>query len=359
MGTALVSFENELEKLGGFLDGVDAEERVLAAVFRGDARVGTDVRETLETARRYSTIKRRQGYVSSIIVLYGALERYVEESVGEYTQTLMRIYQDYDNLPEKLRQRHTSLTIEYLNLVKDGRVRETETIGQIVDTLNACLNRSDEARLNARAFLMRSANMKWERIRQAMINVDVTFHERRVLATPAYSRYLSEMHGIRVSDMDESEVRATLEHIDELVCLRNDIAHGVADLSTIEDVQIVRERAAKLGAFAVALDEILSCELLEARLEMDRLVRVEGTVQVFGDHVACFSWPRGRLAVGDVLVMKPAKAKADLRHGPIGSIKVDGKDRDVLEGADGLMVGVKVPFRAKANGAFYVWSGDD
>ena len=37
MGTALVSFENELEKLGGFLDGVDAEERVLAAVFRGDA----------------------------------------------------------------------------------------------------------------------------------------------------------------------------------------------------------------------------------------------------------------------------------------------------------------------------------
>ena len=359
MRTALVSFEKELEKLEGFLDGAEAEERVLAAVSRSEVKVGTEVRENLRTVQLNSTIKRRQGYVSSIIVLYGALERYVEESVGEYTQALMQTYGDYNNLPEKLRERHTRLSIDYLGLVKDGRVRETEAVAQIVETLNACLNGAGEARLNARAFSMRSANMNWERIRHTMSNVYVTIHEGRVLATQAYSRYLSEVDEIEVSDTDEREVKATLEHIDELVGLRNDIAHGVADLSGIEDAHIVRERAAELGAFAAALDEILCCELFEARLALGQLVPVEGKAQVFGDNIACFAWRSGRLVVGDVLVMKPADTKADLRYGPINSIEIHGEDRDEAEGTDGLMVGVKVPFRVKKNGAFYVWSGDD
>ena len=359
MRTALVSFENELGNLLQFLDGSEAEDKILAEVSSGAVATVAELYESLETVRRNRLIKRRQGYLSSIIVLYGALERYVEESVGEYTQSLMRIYQDYNNLPEKLRERHTRLTIEYLGLVQDGKVRQTEAVAEIVDTLNACLNGAGNARLNARAFSMRSANMNWERIRQIMSNVDVTIHERRVLATPAYSSYLSKMYDIEVSEMDESKVKAELGHIDGLVRLRNDIAHGVANLLTIEDTRIVRERAAKLGTFAAALDEILCCELLEARLDLDQLVRVAGAVEVFGGDIACFSWPSGRLAVGDVLVMKPADTKADLRYGPIGSIEIGGEDRDEVEGADGLMVGVKVPFRAKANGAFYVWSDDD
>ena len=358
MGIALVSFENELDKLRLFLDGSEAEDKILAQV-SGSAEAGVaELNESFQTVKRNRTIKRRQGYVSSIIVMYGALERYVEESVGEYAQCLMRIYQDYHSLPYELRQRHTRLTIEYLGLVHEGRVRKTETVEQIVETLNACLNGAGEARLNARALSLRSANMNWERIRQTMGNVDVTLNERRVLATPAYSRYLSEMYGVQVSEMDDRGVKAKLEHVDELVRRRNDIAHGVADVSSIENVQLVRERAEKLGTFAVAVDEILCGELLAARLDLDQLVRVEGEVQVFGGEVACFSWPSGRLAVGDVLVMRPADAKADLRYGPILSIEIDGEGHEEVEGADGVMVGVKVPFRVKANGAFHVWSGD-
>ena len=359
MRTALVSFENELDKLLRFLDTSEAEDKILTEVSGGAGTTGAELHDSLQTVKRNSTIKRRQGYVSSIIVLYGALERYVEESISEYTQSLMGIYQDYNNLPEKLRERHTRLMIEYLGLVKDGRVRQTEAVAQIVETLNACLNGAGEARLNARAFSMRSANMNLERIRETMRNVDIAFHERRVLAMPAYRRYLSDELSIGVSDMDENEVKATLGHIDELVRLRNDIAHGVADLSTIEDAQIVRERAAKLSTFAAALEEILCCELLKARLDSHQLVRVEGEVQVFGGNITCFCWPRGRLAVGDVLVMKPADTQAELRYGEICSIEIDGKDRDEVEGAAGRMVGVKVPFRVKKNGAFYVWSGDD
>ena len=359
MRTALVSFENELDKLRLFLDGSEAEDKILAEVSADVGATAAGLHESFKTVRRNRLIKRRQGYLSSIIVLYGALERYVEESVGEYTQSLMRIYQDYNNLPEKLRERHTHLTIEYLGLLKDGRVRETEAVAEIVETLHACLNGAGEARLNARAFSMRSANMNWARIREIMSNVDVALHERRVLATAAYRSRLSELRGIAVSDMDDGEMKGTLEHIDELVRLRNDIAHGVADLSSIEDAQIVRERAAKLSAFGVALDEILCGELLEARLKLGQLVPVEGEVQVFGGDVACFRWPSGRLAVGDVLVMKPADTNADLRYGAIGSIEIDGESCDDVEGADGRMVGVKVPFRVKKNGEFYVWSGDD
>ena len=359
MRTALVSFENEIEKLQRFLDTSEAEEEILAEVAGLAEAAVPELQESLETVKRNRTIKRRQDYVSSIIVLYGALERYVEELIGEYTQSLMGIYHDYNNLPARLRERHSRLMIDYLGLVKDGRVRQTEGVVEIVETLHACLSGAGKARLNPRAFSMRSANTNWVRIRETMKNVDVELNERRVLTTPAYGRYLSDMHGIGISDTNESEVAASVEHIDELVSLRNDFAHGVADVSAIENVEIVRERAGKLGTFAVALNEILYGELLEARLGLNQLVRVEGEVQVFGGNVACFAWPSGRLAVGDMLVMKPADMKAGLRYGPISSIEIDGESYDDVKGADGRMVGVKVPFRVKKNGEFHVWSGED
>ena len=355
MRVALGSFENELENLGGFLDASEAEDKLLAAMFSRMEAVSGYERETLEVVNKYSTIKRRQSYVSSIIVLYGALERYVEEAVEEYTESLVQICQHFGDLPKNLRERHTSLTIDYLALLKEGRLRMTEDVGQIVAALNGCLNEVPDYRLNARAFSIRSGNMKFARVREILKNLDIEVSNRRVLSMPAYRGFLFGMHGLAVPDTGEGEVMATLDHVDELVDLRNDIAHGVADLSEIEEPQIVRERARKLGAFAAALNEILLCELVSARMALNQLVLVKGEVQVFNDNIVCFCWPSGRLAVGDVLVMKPGDPKADLRHGDIRSIEIDNVGCDEVEGSDGLMIGVKVQFKAKANGVFYVW----
>ena len=53
--------------------------------------------------------------------------------------------------------------------------------------------------------------------------------------------------------------------------------------------------------------------------------------------------------------MQPSNQTADLRSGPIESIQIDGVDQTEVEGREGLMIGVRVPFKVKANGTFYVW----
>lgn len=355
MRDALTSFDTELDKLRRFLQASDAEDELFATLLARPEAERIETEAFLAPIQANSTTKRRQNYVSSIIVLYGALERYIEEAVAEYAETLVKIYREFTKLPESLRERHTMLTIDYLASLKDGKVRETEEVSAIVSTLHDCLNGHSPFRLNARAFSLRSSNMKLDRIRQIMGNLEVQLGGRRVVSAPAYALLLENTSGILAKDMQDGEIEGILDHIDELVGLRNDIAHGVANLESIEDSDIVRERAAKLQAFVAAINEILICELLKCRISMNHFKPVEGEVLVFGDNIACFSWPSGRIAPGDMLVMQPANRNADLRHGPIGSIQIDNVDQAEVHGRDGLMIGVRVPFKVKPNGTFYVW----
>ena len=356
MEEALTSFEAELNKLNRFLQASDAEDALIAHILSLPEEERNALAAPLEPIEANSTIKRRQSYVSAIIVLYGALERYVEEAVSEYARQLVVIHKEFQKLPEKLRAQHTRLTIDYLASLKDGRVRETEDISSVVATLHDCLTGKTPFRLNARAFSLRSSNMKFGRVREILGNLDIQIHGRRVLATPSYSSFLEGFSGISSTDMQDSEVESTLDHIDELVVLRNDIAHGVANLETIEDSNIVRERESKLHAFVSAINDILNCELLKCRLAMGHLVAVEGDIHAFGDYIVGFSWPSGRILPGDILVMQPAEKGADLRHGAIASIQIDNVDQEEVAGRDGLMIGVRVPFKVKENGRYYVLS---
>lgn len=354
MRNALTSFEAEVDKLFRFLDASNSEDDLVTAILGRPELDRADLDASLQVIQRNRTISRRQHYVSSIMVMYGALERFVEEAIGEYSETLVQMHGNFQKLPEKLRERHTTLTIEYLALLKDGKVRETEEISTIVETLHNCLTDSVPFRLNARAFSLRSSNMKFARIREIMSNLDIQISVRRVVSAPSYAAFLSESYDLLVSEMGEREINGALDHIDELVGLRNDIAHGVTNVESIDDNEIIRERADKLKAFVNALNEIFVCEVLSSRIALEQLVPIQGEVQVFDNHIACFLWPLGRLVPGDHLVMQPGDKAADLRHGPISSIEIDGNDQTYVDGRDGLSIGVCVPFKVKSNGKFYV-----
>ncbi|WP_296643905.1 MAE_28990/MAE_18760 family HEPN-like nuclease [Roseinatronobacter sp.] len=354
----MTSFEAELDRLQRFLDASDAEDDLIAHLVGLPQVDRTALTSMLHPIQANSTVKRRQSYVSSIIVLYGALERYVEEAVAEYATQLVDIHKEFAKLPEALRERHTRLSIDYLASLKDGKIRETEDLSSIVTTLHDCLSGKTPLRLNARAFSLRSSNMKLSRIREIVGNLDIKLNGRRLLSTPSYSRFLAQTSDAPPKDMQDSEVESTLDHVDELVTLRNDIAHGVANLEAIENRNIVRDRAAKLNAFVSAMNEILNCELIKCRIVMDELKPVDGPVKVFGDNIACFAWPTGRIATGDILVMQPAENGSDLRHAPIESIQVDKADQEEVHGRDGLMIGVRVPFKVKFNGTFFVWASE-
>ena len=225
-----------------------------------------------------------------------------------------------------------------------------------METLYNCFRGRVPFRLNARAFSLRSSNMSLPRIREIMRNLEVDLSVHRVVSTQAYSAFLAESTGRSVTEMKNSEIQHSLSHVDELVSLRNDLSHGVTDIGSIEDINVVRARASDLRAFASAINEVLVGEVFLARIARGLLVKIDGEVHVFHSYVVCFLWPSGRLLVGDYLVMKSKVGNSDLRHGPILSIEVDGKRRTEVDGCSGLVVCVRTSFKVKKNGTYYVWS---
>ena len=95
MRDALTSFEAEIDKLGRFLDASDAEDELIAAILRTPEVDRADLDDRLQIIQNNSTMIKRQRYVSSIIVMYGALERFVEEAVAEYTEALVEYIRNF------------------------------------------------------------------------------------------------------------------------------------------------------------------------------------------------------------------------------------------------------------------------
>ncbi len=74
MREALTSFGAEIDKLRRFLQASDAEDDLITNLLSRPESGRLDLRKFLTPIQDHSTIKRRQRYVSSVIVLYGSLE---------------------------------------------------------------------------------------------------------------------------------------------------------------------------------------------------------------------------------------------------------------------------------------------
>lgn len=264
MKLALISFLKELDDLEKFLEATRSEGKLVDQLVAH--ALGTDKSEDdselpslLEIIKSNSSLKRKQVYFSSVITLYGALERFVEEAVKEYVDQLVEIFQNYQNLPDEIRDKHIKLSIEYLSSMNRSSQISSDEFTSAVKNLNNCLIEQSPFRLNARAFSLRSANMKFDRIRQIMSNLKIQFNLDRILDTSKFSDFVIKRYG-------ESSVKSggthLLNRVNELVDLRNDIAHGNAKYEPIEkNIDWALERSAELKCIAEAINDIMTHEL--------------------------------------------------------------------------------------------------
>lgn len=354
MQDSLSQFQSEVDKLRQYLNAVEAEENVLSTLFEEAELPELIQQPSLDSIRKNATNKRRHVYVGAIIVMYGALERFVENAVSDYLESCVKASGAYGNLPEVIRNKHTNQTLEYLALVKDGKIREPEGIDVIAENLLSCIRGNDPYTLNTRAFTIRSANMNVARVRSTLANTGVVASNKNLAGSRYYTKYVRESQGRAVSDIGGREMDALFNHIDELVSIRNDIAHGVNSLDDIEDITIVKDRVVRLEAYVHAVHDCLCESLLRHHVDLGKVIAVAGDIQVFNNSIVCFEFPVGVLVKGDLLMMCSAESGNVSGWGAIHSIQIDRVDQETVEGEAGKMIGVKVDFHAHDGGIFYI-----
>ena len=345
MKKAFLSFQEEIEKLLDFLASVESEHSLLKGILANIENVEEPLVADAQAIVGNSINRKRFVHCQAVIVLYGALERFVEEAIREYVVESKELCTSYDQLPKAIRDKHTRLSIEYLhrinrrsiNKVEDGELQTT------ISRLNSTIKSQSKFLLNDRAFVLRNENARVRGIQTLLANIGISLALPTLLRMRSFQTGYDKLHRAESTQADNAAVDRVFPNVDNLVSMRNQIAHGVVDLSNLEDVNLLRDRALDLRNFVVVIADLIEMNFVQYCYEKHSMP-LASPVAVYNNNVVCIEFPNGQMNRGDVVVLRVADG--DFRFSSIQSIEVEKKSVNSITGQKGITLGFKVGFHA-------------
>jgi RiboL-PSP-HEPN len=113
---SLHQFQGRVEQLRSFLDDTESINALVDSSVYGDEKYVDSPTILFHLDRlRASKINRRvQAYVTGIILLYGLFEQFIEDILAAYIEELNSIVENFADMPEKIKEGHTTLSAQLL-----------------------------------------------------------------------------------------------------------------------------------------------------------------------------------------------------------------------------------------------------
>lgn len=353
MRGSLAAFYSELGRLEEYISRSELEADLLKAIASAGGEFAEDKKELIGKISSGTTINRRYGYFLAIIIMYGALERLVDEGVQEYLNDILIIGGKLSALPIPIQNAHVPLSIEQLHLIQSGRIQDKADIPAIIRNLTPDEASGSTQRLNTKAFTLRSGNMNFDRIKSIFKNAGVVLDGKRLASTAEFDEQYGKLFGADLDLDSPAAVDKMPKRIDDLVGLRNLVAHGVIDTDQIEDRDLIKQRIAETKAFAAALSKVIEQEILIYSISIGKLLPLSPLIAVYNNEVVCCELNAGQLNIGDLIAMPVGGLAEPIRYGRVLSLQVDNELADDVQGVMGLKIGMKVNFHARTGGSYY------
>lgn len=346
MKKAYLTFQAELNGLLNFLTSVESEGDLLKHILSNDDGASHGLVDYAKAIVGSSTNRRRFVHSQAIIVLYGALERFIEDAIREYVVETRKLCTTFEQLPDAIKSKHSDLSIEYLSRLKEGKVNGVEEgeLQSAISRLSSSISENPDFMLNDRAFALRNANASVERIRILLSNIGIPLNLASLLRITSYQAGYVDLYGVEPEQGDYEAIKRNFSKVDALVSMRNQIAHGVVDLDNIEDVGILRERAADLNNFVIAVSDIMEMYFVQYCCLDHVSIPLSKPIAVYNNEIVCIQFNSGHMRNGDVVAIK--MNDNDVRFGKIQSIQVDNASVQSVAGQDGITLGFKIGFHA-------------
>jgi hypothetical protein len=119
----LWALSEALRKLADLIRFIASSDKKVAAIkeiLDTEPSVGNPAYDWAVEASEF-TLGRTYDYVCVVILLYGILERFIEDVAEEYVQLIVSKTASYGRLPEKMRSTHFDLTVLHLQRTSDSR----------------------------------------------------------------------------------------------------------------------------------------------------------------------------------------------------------------------------------------------
>lgn len=191
-------------------------------------QIGAPLEEWAVEASSF-TAARTYDYVCSIVLLYGLLERFIEDLAEEYLDTLVTRFGEFNKLPEKIRQTHFDVTIAQLVRTRDSRYNGKSDAASLASSLASCLAEKASFEFLREPFLYHTSNFRVPVVDEFLTRIGIPQASRRTVETRAYKTYCASLAEKVLIKPDRPE--SVWDGINDLVERRNQVAHG--DLSAV------------------------------------------------------------------------------------------------------------------------------
>lgn len=215
----LADFKDEIRKIREYLKHLS---KLADAV--GENRAAsvspTQVENKVDALAKHFVSERqnlkRFEYNAVIITLYGVFENTISLWVEEFLDGLSSIL-PYAKLPPKIQSIHLDSSLALIKQVENDKYRQNPNItkNNVLKNLYDCSINNENYALNVKAFTMQAGNLKHERIRTILKNLDI--NDFLNIKKP------------EVTDLEKEENQkntAIISALDYFVAERNQIAHG-------------------------------------------------------------------------------------------------------------------------------------
>ena len=183
-----------------------------------------------------------------IVLLYGSLERYIEDLAEEYLNAYKDSLNDFSDFPKRIQETHFDVTLEYLKLSATSYYRGNATKSDLARSIYTCHDEKQVGHFITEPFLRHTSNFRISAIDDFFNRIGAPSVLRSSAARREASGFIQET-GFQVS---EGRHERLWSRLDELVEDRNRIAHG--DLSNIASSTTISDYCSLLSALAICLN---------------------------------------------------------------------------------------------------------
>lgn len=230
--------------------------------YPGDTSFEIEFRTFVNEAAGASFLRSKiYSYQNAIISLYGYLERFIEDSVIEYLNSISIICPKYKSLPSAIRKNHLGLSLELINKIQKIKGLPAEErkvrLGSAVNNMNEFLKEESNFKINHDAFINHSSNFRYDTIHEVFSRVGIEGISRRCLKDNDFVITLCQKHNIEGSSNHKVLVSLLMTELNDLVQRRNEIAHGVR-IDDIESIDMTISRINLVKAYVQAINQVVS-----------------------------------------------------------------------------------------------------
>lgn len=296
----------------------------------------------------FANDKKTFEYKASIISLYGLLEKYVEIWIKEYLDSLSTVVPEYNQINKKIRDNHFELSLKLINTItsRESAKYEHLTKETVLKRLNECIVNPSNYQINTEAFVILSGNLKHDKIVELFNKLGLNLNNELLK-----NEELNNQIGLTKEKISGTEKNIVYNKINDLVEMRNQIAHGSETVDQIKNISELEPYIQFLEKYCQAVFQSLFQQLIKQE-SIHTFQKIEKVIKIFNDKILTFEIENYTIKVEDMLIIETTEGRFYKK--PILTIELDDQSYPELAVIEKTNIGISVEPKIKPNQTFYI-----